>query len=172
MQKGHLKIWIQIAFHALLHRGLYLTTIGSYVRPSQSSPTKSNTDYKLLFRDVYYYYNINSVSFEYDKVFNLLLQFSVFNEAYTQKLLALYRLETAPVAGQRQQYRNKFVYMAAVQEKLFGLIEEDCISPSSAHLATHKDIGHEYFCEAIYLVKHRTPQSCESAIFSSFTRYY
>ena len=32
-------------------------------------------------------------------------------------------------------------------------------------LSKCKHIGHEYFCESVFLVKHKTSHSCESAIF-------
>ena len=44
---------------------------------------KTNTDYTLLFPDLYYCYDMKLVSFGCDKDFKLLLQFPVFIEPYT-----------------------------------------------------------------------------------------
>ena len=46
-----------------------------------------------------------------------------------------------------------------------ALTEENYISLTSAELDTCKHIGDEYFCEAVFLVKHKTSQSCESKLF-------
>ena len=68
----------------------------TFVRRSQSSPTNNKPAYTPLFPDFYYYSDMKLSSFVYDKDFNLLLQFPVFMEPYTQKPVALYQLETAP----------------------------------------------------------------------------
>ena len=47
---------------------------------------KKNPNYNLLFPDLYYYYDKILVIFDCAKDFNLLLQFPVFIESYTQKL--------------------------------------------------------------------------------------
>ena len=39
------------------------------------------------------------------------------------------------------------------------------ISLIYAELNACKHFGHEYFCEIIFLVEHKTSQSCESALF-------
>ena len=57
---------------------------------------KLNPDYTLLFPDFYYYNGMKLISFEYDNDWNLLLQFTVCTEPFTQKSLAIYQFETVP----------------------------------------------------------------------------
>ena len=58
---------------------------------------KTDPNYNLLFHDLYYYYDMQMVSFSYDKDFNFLLQLPVFIEPYFQDPLSLYQIETVPI---------------------------------------------------------------------------
>ena len=57
----------------------------------------TNPDYILVMDSLHLYYNMQFVTFGIDKVMNLVIQFPVFIQAYTQKPLILYQLETVPV---------------------------------------------------------------------------
>ena len=48
------------------------------------------------------------------------------------------------------------------------MTEENYISLISAKSSRCKHGGHEYFCETIFLVKHKTSQSCESTVLLTF----
>ena len=65
------------------------------------------------------------VTFGIDKDKNLIAQFLIFVQPYTQQPIILYQLETVPVPI----------------------------------------IDHEFYCEALFVVKHETKHSCESAIY-------
>ena len=58
----------------------------------------TNPDYDLVLDRLHLYYHMPLVTFGIDKDMNLVIQFSVFIQLYTQKLLILYQLETVPVA--------------------------------------------------------------------------
>ena len=55
--------------------------------------------------------------------------------------------------------------MAAAQKKLFGYDRRKLHSLTSVESDACNHIGHEYFCKTILLVKHKTLQICESAVF-------
>ena len=57
----------------------------------------SNPDYDLVIDRLHLYYNIQLVTFGIDKNKNLIIQFPVFIQPYTQQPLILYQLETVPV---------------------------------------------------------------------------
>ena len=57
----------------------------------------TNPDYDLVLDRLHLYYDMPLVTFSIDKDMNLVIQFPVFIEPYTQKPLILYKLETVPV---------------------------------------------------------------------------
>ena len=58
---------------------------------------KSNKDYGLVLTRLYLYYDMKLVTFGIDNKRNLIVQFPVFVQLYTQKRLIMYQIETVPV---------------------------------------------------------------------------
>ena len=58
--------------------------------------TKTNKDYNLVLNRLYLYYDMKLVMFGIDKQRNLIIQFLLFVQPYTQKRLTLYQIETVP----------------------------------------------------------------------------
>ena len=63
----------------------------------KKSSQTTNQDYDLVLDRLHLYYDIQLVIFGIDKDINLIIQFQVFIQPYTQKPLILYQLETVPV---------------------------------------------------------------------------
>ena len=57
----------------------------------------ANPDYNLVLDRLHLYYDMQLVTFGIDKDINLVIQFLVFIQPYTQKPLTLYQLKTVPV---------------------------------------------------------------------------
>ena len=57
----------------------------------------TNPDYDLELDMLHLYYDMQLVTFGIDKDMNLVIQFPMFIQPYTQKSLILYQLETVPV---------------------------------------------------------------------------
>ena len=57
----------------------------------------SNPDYSLVLHRLHLYYDMQLITFGIDKDMNLVIQFPVFVQPYTQKPLVLYQLETVLV---------------------------------------------------------------------------
>ena len=57
----------------------------------------TNPNYNLVLYRLHLYYDMQLVTFGVDKDMNLVIQFPVFIQPYTQKPLILYQLETVPV---------------------------------------------------------------------------
>ena len=60
----------------------------------------TNPDYSLVLDRLHLYYDMQLVTFGVDKDMNLIIQFLVFIQPYTQKPLILYQLETVPILDQ------------------------------------------------------------------------
>ena len=58
---------------------------------------KTNLDYDIVINRLYLYYNMKLVTFRIYRKRNLIIQFPIFVQPYTQQLLILYQLETVPV---------------------------------------------------------------------------
>ena len=58
---------------------------------------KTNPDYDIVIKRLHLYYNMKLVTFGIDWKRNLIIQFPVFVQPYTQQPLILYQLETVPV---------------------------------------------------------------------------
>ena len=59
--------------------------------------SKTNKDYELVLNRLYLYYDMKLVTFGIDNQKNLIIQFLVFVQPYTQTKLTLYQIETVPV---------------------------------------------------------------------------
>ena len=57
----------------------------------------TNPDYTLVLERLHLYYDMQLVTFGVDNDMNLIIQFPVFIQPYTQKPLILYQLQTVPV---------------------------------------------------------------------------
>ena len=58
---------------------------------------KTNPDYDLVIDRLHNYYDMQLVTFGINKERNLIIQFTVFMQPYTQQPLILYHIETVPV---------------------------------------------------------------------------
>ena len=61
------------------------------------SPQVTNPDYTLVLDILHLYYDMQLVTFGIDSDMNLVTQFLVFIQPYTQKPLILYQLDIVPV---------------------------------------------------------------------------
>ena len=59
--------------------------------------SKTNKNYSLVLKGMYTYYDMKLVMFGIDQDGNLIIQFPVFIQQYTQKPLTLYQIEMIPV---------------------------------------------------------------------------
>ena len=69
----------------------------SILREVRKAITKSSKDYDLVLTRLYVYYDMKLVTFGIDKERNLIIQFPVFVQPYTQKRLIMYQIKTVPI---------------------------------------------------------------------------
>ena len=86
-------------------------------------------------------------------------------QPYTQQPLILYPLETVPVPILDQNDRAHSYTHLQVKKPYIALNSETYISLWQQELSTCKKLGYEFYCEELFLVKHKTKYSCESAIY-------
>ena len=126
-------------------------------------------DYNLVLDRLHLYYDMQLVTFGIDKDKNLIIQFPVFIQPYTQKPLILYQLETVsfPILD-RNTNAQSYMHLQ-VRKPNIALNSETYISLRQQELRSCKSIGLEFYCEELFIVKHKSSYSCESAIYFNLT---
>ena len=105
------------------------------------------------------------VTFGIDKDINLIIQFPVFIQPYTQKPLILYQLETVPVPILDKNTKAQLYTDLHVRKPYIALNSETYISLRQQELRSCKKIGYEFYCEELFIVKHKSSYTCESVIY-------
>ena len=126
---------------------------------------KDNKNYDLLIKRLYLYYDMKLVMFGIDDKRNLIVQFPVFVHPYNQQHLTLYQLETVPVPIIDRNENAQCYTHLRVTKPYIALNLEPYISLRIQELETCKKIGYEFYCEELFVVKHRSQHSCKSAIY-------
>ena len=125
----------------------------------------TNPDYDLVIDRLHLYYDMQLVTFGIDKDKNLIIQFPVFIQPYTQQPLILYQLETVPVPIIDQNTQVQIYTHLQVHKPYIALNSETYISIRQQELRTCKRIGYEFYCEELFVVKNKSRYSCESVIY-------
>ena len=125
----------------------------------------TNPDYTLVLERLHLYYDMQLVTFGIDSDINLVIQFPVFIQPYTQKPLILYRLETVPVPILDQNTKAQSYTHLRIKKPYIALNSEAYISLRQQEQRSCKKIGYEFYCKELFIVKHKSSYSCESAIY-------
>ena len=129
----------------------------------------TNPDYTLVLDRLHLYYDIQPVTFGINKDMNLVVQFPIFIQPYTQKPLILYQLETVPVLILGRNIEAQSYTHLRIKKPYLALNSEIYISLTHQELRSCKKIGNEFYCEELFIVKHKSSYSCESAIYFNLT---
>ena len=105
------------------------------------------------------------VTFGIDKDRNLIIQFPVVAQPNTQKPLVLYQLETVLIPILAQNIKAHSYTHLQFTKPYIALNSDTYISLRQQELSTCKRIGYEFYCKELFVVKHKTSYSCESAIY-------
>ena len=125
----------------------------------------TNRNYDLVIKRLYLYYDMKLVICGIDDQTNLIIQFLVFVQPYTQQHLTLYQMETVPVpiVDENKQVQS-YTYLK-VKKPYIVINSEIYISLRMKEMTTCKKIGYKFYCKELFVVKHKTKYSCESVIY-------
>ena len=118
--------------------------------------SKINKNYGLVIKGMYKYYDMKLVMFGIDQDRNLIIQFPVFVQPYTQKPLTLYQVETIPVLILDMNKRADSYTWIKIDKRYIALNPDTYISIHSEELRTCKRIGYEYYCEELFVAKSKS----------------
>ena len=130
---------------------------------------KTHPDNALAIKHVTEYYDMKLATFGLDSEGNMVVAFPVFVKDHSSEPKTLYEIETVKVpipnhneeANSYSEVKNSKTYLAINSNYYIQL----CIQ--ELHMC--KQICHTYYCEELFLMKHKTKHSCESAIFYNLT---
>ena len=115
--------------------------------------SKAKKNYGLVIKWMYKYYDMKLVTFGIDQDRNLIIQFPVFVQPYTQKPLTLYQIQTVPVLILDMNKKADSYTWIRIEKPYIALNLDTYISIHSEELRTCKRIGYEYYCEELCVVK-------------------
>ena len=131
---------------------------------------KTNKNYGLVIKGMYKYYDMKLVTFGIDRDRNLIIQFPVFVQPYTQKPLTLYQIETIPVPILDMNKKADSYTWIRIDKPYIALNPDTYISIQMEELRTCKRIGYEYYCEELFVIKSKAKYSCTSALYFQLDR--
>ena len=126
---------------------------------------KTNPHYDIVIKRLHLYYDMKLVTFGIDKKRNLIIQFPIFVQPYTQQPLILYQLETVPVPIVDKNTKANSCMEILVKKPYIALNLETHINIHQQELATCKRIGYEFYSKELFVVRHKSIHRCESVIY-------
>ena len=119
----------------------------------------------MVIKWLYLYYYVKLVTFSIDEDRNLIVQFPVFIQPYMEHQLILYQIETLPVPIVDQNKQAQSYIHSQIDRPYIALNSQMYISLQPQELSTYKRIGYEFYCEELFMMKHKSKYSCESVIY-------
>ena len=113
----------------------------------------TNPDYDLVIDRLHLYYDMLLITFGIDKNMNLIIQFPIFLQPYTQKPLILYQIEMVPIPTLDQNIKAQSYSHLQIKKPYIALNSEMYISLRQQELRSCKRIGYEFYCEELFIVK-------------------
>ena len=100
------------------------------------------------------------VTFSINKERNLIVEFPVFVQPYIQQQLILYQVEMVPVPiTDQNKHTHSYTHLPMDRPYITLNFEKH------QKLRTCKNIGYEFYCKELFVVKHKSKYNCENVIF-------
>ena len=127
--------------------------------------------YRVALDSVNQYYDMKLATVMADpKERTLLITFPIFIRPYSLPPMSLYEIETVPVPIEDLNMELNSYTRAKMEKPYIAANEQYYIQLRIPELRMCKIIDHKYFCEEIFLMKHKTKHSCESALLYELPR--
>ena len=126
---------------------------------------KRHPDYVLAIPQTSSYYDMRLVTFGIDELDRLVVCFPIFVKDFSRESMTLYQIETVPVPIVDENLEANSYSQVTINKPYIATNDDYYIQLVMEELFMCKQIKQIYFCEELFLVKHKTKHSCESAIF-------
>ena len=125
---------------------------------------KSHPNYVLAFPNIHKYYDINVVTFGIEER-NLIITFPIFIRPLNSHKLTLYQIETTYVPIEDLNSEMSSFSRLKTQKPYFAANMYHYIQLEVQELQQCKEVQQEFYCEEIFMIKHSSSHTCESALF-------
>ena len=127
---------------------------------------KRNPDYVLAAKHISHYRDMKMVTFSVDQqAHSLIVTFPAFIKNYKQPPLSLYEVETVPVPIIDKNVKANSYSQVRIEKSYIAAGTDYYIQLRISELLICKSIRHIYYCEELFVIKHKSRHSCVSAIF-------
>ena len=131
---------------------------------------KKNPDYVLTIKHVTEYYDMKMVTFGVNDSEELVVAFPVFVQDHTRESMTLYELETVKVPITDTNLAANSYTEVETSKPYIAFNNDYYIQLHILVLCMCKQIWHSYYYEELFLVKHKSKHSCESAIYYNLSK--
>ena len=108
-------------------------------------------------------------TFGVDSSGNMVIAFPIFVKDHTSEPKALYEIETVKVPIPDKNKAANSYSEVRYSKPYIAINHDHYIQLRIQELRMCKQIRHTYYCKELFLVKHKSKHSCESAIFYNLT---
>ena len=123
-------------------------------------------DYVLAATHISHYRDMNMVTFAVDQqTHSLIVTFPAFIKDYKQPPLSLYKVETVLVPILDKNVKANSYSQVRIEKSYIAAGTDYYIQLRISELLMCKSIRHIYYCEELFVIKHKSRHSCVSAIF-------
>ena len=106
----------------------------------------TNPNCDIVIKRLHLYYDMKLITFGIDEDGNLIVQFPVFVQQYTQQPLILYQIETVLVPTMDQNKQAHFYIHLQIDRPYIALNSERYILLRHQELTMCKETGYEFYC--------------------------
>ena len=126
---------------------------------------KNYPDYVLAAKHISHYRDMKMVTFSVDQQAHpLILTFPAFVKNYKQPPLSLYEVETVPVPIIDKNVKADSYSQVRIEKSYIAAGTDYYIQLRISELLMCKNIRYIYYCEELFVIKHKSRHSCVSAI--------
>ena len=126
----------------------------------------SYPDYELAANHISHYRDMELVTFPVDRItHSLVVTFPVFIKDFKQPPLSLFEIETVPVPIPDRNRQADSYSQVRIQKDYIAAGMDYYIQIRMTEMLMCKSIGYIYYCEELFVVKHKSKHSSASAIF-------
>ena len=123
-------------------------------------------DYVLAAKHISHYRDMKMVTFSVNQqAHSLIVIFPAFVKNYKQPPLSLYEVETVPVPIIDKNVKANSYSQVRIEKSYIAAGTDYYIQLRISELLMCKSIRHIYYCEELFVIKHKSRHSCVSAIF-------
>ena len=127
---------------------------------------KNYPDYESAANHISHYRDMELVTLSVDRVtHSLIVTFPVFIKDFKQPPLSLFEIETVPVPIPDKNRQADSYSQVRIQKSYIAAGMNHYIQLRMTEMLMCKSIGYIYYCEELFVVKHKSKHSCASAIF-------